>query len=94
MKRRKNYSSILEVRLARERYRYETKLHMERLENTGDLIIAGISLTLSNLSLDIRRKLFNYSVFRFLIKTGMFYNLAKNFQGMLKHSREEQETIN
>jgi hypothetical protein len=88
--KKKNYSSLFEVRLARERYRYETMLKKEKLENTGNLIISGVALTLSNISLDLRKRLFNYSFFRFLIKTGMFYKLARNFHGMIKHAGNKE----
>jgi hypothetical protein len=87
MKRKREFKSIHEIRIARERYRYDTILQREKLNTRAGMIFSNLSLALNNMSLNIRSRLFSYSFFRTLFKTGMLVSFARNFSRGFRQAR-------
>lgn len=87
MKNKKGYNSIHDIKIARERLRYETKLYEEKLRNTNNLILSGITLSMKNLKFNIRNRLITYSIFRSFYKSNLFYDFVKNFFRGFRKSR-------
>lgn len=73
------YKSMEEIKLAKARLKYESRLYEERLKNSRDLIFAGFSFSLKSLGLNIRNRLIGYSLFRSLYKSNIFYDFIGNF---------------
>lgn len=76
MKKKKDFSSIAEIKLARERLRYENKFYQERLKTSGSNTLPSLSLSIENLKYTIRNKLFTFSVFKALLKSNIVYFMA------------------
>jgi hypothetical protein len=86
-KAKRDYNSIFEIRMAKERYRYDTIVHREKLYNRTGLIFSNMSLSLRDWSMDVRSKLFKYSFFRKIYKTSIFFGVARSFAGLFRQPR-------
>jgi hypothetical protein len=86
-KAKRDYKTIHEIRMAKERYRYDTIVHREKLYNRTGLIFSNLSLSMRDWSLNVRSKLFNYSIFRTLFKTSIFIGMAKNIASLFRQPR-------
>ena len=85
--RKKTYSSIQEIRLDRERLRFESMYYNEKLKSSSKRLFSGLSGSLRDLRFNIRNKLFTFSVFRSLSKTGMLYDFINNFARGFRQTR-------
>lgn len=86
-KSKREYKTIYEIRLAKEKYRYDTIVHREKLYYNTGLIFSNLSLSMRDLSLNVRSKLFNYSFFRTLFKTRMIIGIVKNIASLFRQPR-------
>ena len=87
MKNKAGYHSIYEIKIAKERLRYEVKLYEEKLKNTNNLLLSGISASFRNLRFNIRNKLVTYALFRSLYKSNYVFGFIKNFVRGFRRSR-------
>ncbi len=84
--KRARYTSLQDIRLARNKLRYETLLCEERFKNTSSRLFAGFTGSIRDLGFYIRNRLFTYAFFRSLTKSGMIYDFLTNFkQGLTKN---------
>jgi hypothetical protein len=88
MKSKKGYSSIYEIKVAKERLRYQMKLQEEKFKNINYLLLSGISSSLRDLRFNIRNKLISYAFFRSLYKSNVVFGFAKNFIRGLRRVRQ------
>lgn len=79
MKNKTKFNSIYEIRIAKERLRYETAIQSERLSNKTGMLFSGVSFSLRNLSFRIRNRLFTYAFVRSLSRTKMLHDFLNNF---------------
>ncbi len=79
MKNKVAYKSIYDIQIAREKLRYEIRLHEEKLRNANYLLFSGISMTMRNLSFNIRNRLVSFALFRTLYKSKYAYDFMRNF---------------
>ncbi len=87
MNKKTKFNSIHEIRLAKERLRYESLMYRERLKNKINQLCSGFSFSLRNLSFNIRNRFMTYSVFRSLFKANFFYDFIKNFARGFRQAR-------
>jgi hypothetical protein len=88
MKSKTGYNSIYEIRIARERLRYELKLQEEKLKNVNYLLISGISSSLRDIKFNIRNKLISFAFFRSLYKSNFVFGFARNFIRGFRRARQ------
>lgn len=86
--RKKSFNSVREIKLAKERLRYECLFYSEKLKNSGNRLFAGFTRSLKELSFNIRNRLFAYSLMRSFAKSNLLYEFTTNFVRGLKRSRE------
>lgn len=79
MKKKTGYSSLNEIKIAREKLRYESKLQEEKLKSVNYLMFSGISMSMRNLSFNIRNRLLSFALFRSLYKSKFTYDFIRNF---------------
>lgn len=87
MKNKSRYNSMHEIKIARERLRFEVKLYEVKLKNTNNILFSGISLSMRNLKFNIRNRLISYSIFRSLYKSNFIYDFIKNFHRGFKRTK-------
>jgi hypothetical protein len=87
MKSKAGYNSIYEIKIARERLRYQLKLQEEKFKNVNYLLLSGISSSLRDLKFNIRNKLISFAFFRSLYKSNFVLGFAKNFIRGLRRAR-------
>jgi hypothetical protein len=90
MKKRKVYRSVSDIRLARERLKYENKFYKERLIATAGMTIPSLSVSMRNLGLAIRNRFFTLSIIRSLARSNMFYSLLGR---VFRKRRTRQQNI-
>lgn len=76
MKKKKEFNSIADIKLARERLKYENKFYQKRLKTSGSTTVPSLSLSVRNLKYTIRKNLFTFAVFKALIKSNIIYFMA------------------
>ncbi|TVR68523.1 MAG: hypothetical protein EA408_13425 [Marinilabiliales bacterium] len=83
-KKKKNkearYTSLQDIRLARNRLRYEILLCEERMKNSSVRLFAGFTNSLRDFGFYVRNRLFTYAFFRSLSKSGMIYDFLTSFK--------------
>ncbi len=78
-KRKSKYRSIQEIKLARERLKYESMLQQEKMKNSSRRLFSSFTYSLRNLSFNIRNRLVTYSFIRSLYKTNILFDFMRNF---------------
>jgi uncharacterized membrane protein YqjE len=73
------YNSIYDIRIAKEKLRYEVKLHEEKLRNANYLLMSGISMSLNNLRLNVKNRLVSFALFRSLYRSKYAIDFVRNF---------------
>ncbi len=86
MNKKKEYSSIDEIRLDKARLRYKSLLYTERLKNSSSKLFSGFSFSMKTLSFNIRNRFLTYSFLRSLYKTNFYYDFIKNFRRGFKQA--------
>jgi hypothetical protein len=87
MKKKKMYRSLSEIRLARERLRYENKFYKNRLIAAGTMTIPSLSVSFRNLGISIRKRLFAFTVFRSLVKSNIVYDAVRGVARRFRRRR-------
>jgi hypothetical protein len=87
MKNKVVYNSIYDIKIAKERLRYEVKLYEEKLKNTNNLLLSGISVSFRNLKFNIRNRLVSFALFRSLYKSNVAFGFIRNFVRGFMRSR-------
>jgi hypothetical protein len=75
MKKKKVYRSVSDIRLARERLKYENQFYKERLLASAGATIPSLSVSMRNLGLAIRNRFFTLTVLGSLARSNLFYKL-------------------
>jgi hypothetical protein len=71
--------SVYDIRIAKEKLRYEIKLHEEKLRNANYHLMSGISMSLRNLKLNVRDRLVSFALFRSLYRSKYAFDFMRNF---------------
>jgi hypothetical protein len=90
MKKKKIYRSVSDIRLARERLKYENKFYKERLLATAGMTIPSLSVSMRNLGLAIRNRFFTLTILRSLVRSNMFYSVLGR---VFKKRRTKQQNV-
>ncbi len=88
MKKKSEYNSLDDIRLARERLRYKALLQEEKFKNSSARIFSSFFFSMKNLSFTIRNRLISYSFFRSLYKSNIIYDFIKNFTRGFRQAKE------
>jgi hypothetical protein len=89
MKNKKNYKSISDIRLARERLKYENKFYLEKLKNATSMTMPSLSHSFKNLGFSIRNRFFGFTVVRSILKSNLMYKVFRRFSGKSKKTAQE-----
>ncbi len=79
MSKKRVYTSLQDIRLARQKLRYEVMLCEEKFKNSSNMLLTGLSHSMKDLGFYIRNRLFTYAFFRSVSKSGMLYDFLANF---------------
>jgi hypothetical protein len=90
MKKKKVYRSVSDIRLARERLKYEHKFYKERLLATAGNTIPSLSVSMRNLGIAIRNRFFALSILRSAARSNIFYSII----GRIFRKRKSKQKIN
>ncbi len=86
MSKKRVYTSLQDIRLARQKLRFETMLCEEKLKNSSDMLFTGLAHSVKDIGFYIRNRLFTYAFFRSVSKSGILYDFLANFVRGFKKS--------
>ena len=79
MKNRIVYNSMFDIKLEKEKLRFEILLYEEKMKNLNSQMISGLSVSMKNLSFNVTNRLISYSLLRSLYKTRYLYDFLMSF---------------
>jgi len=86
--KQKSFRSIHEIRLARERLRFECLFYGEKLKNSRNRLFSGFTHSIRDIGFNIRNRLFALSLVRSVAKSNMFYEFIANFAEGFRKARK------
>jgi hypothetical protein len=87
MKKKRSYRSIYDIKIAKERLRYETRLNKEKLKISSNYVFSDLSLSLKNLGANIRNRLLAYSIVRSYARSKLLFTLVRNLVRGFRQTR-------